>query len=156
MPSLVLAAPATVWTLGTRVSLGDHPHAKAVMGAGWAQPEGDHVWNDGPECHMHIAVAATQRALTLSVTGIPLIHQRCPFQEITLFVNGYRLAFWRLSKADISQLSATIAPEQIVRRGEHGALQISWHIPFSVSPSELGAGSDARELGFCFHTLSLS
>jgi hypothetical protein len=126
------------------------------MRAGWAQPEGSHVWNDGPESHMEVAVAETHRALSIAITGIPLIHQQRPFQEITLFVNGYRLGFWRLRKADVSLLSATIAPEQIWPRAGRGMLHLAWHIPFSVSPSQLGTGSDGRELGFCFHALSLT
>lgn len=136
--------------------LGNHPLGKTVLVSGWAQPEESHIWNNGPESDMQIAVDETDRALRIEVVGIPLIHARRPFQDITLFVNGFRIGFWRLRKAEVSLLSATIAPEQIAPRGGKVGLQISWHIPFSVSPSTLGAGADSRELGFCFHTLSLS
>lgn len=145
----------TPWALGSEVALGADPQAKAAMVSGWAQPEGPHVWNDGPESRMLLAVSETGRPLILSVTGIPLIHQQRPFQEITLFVNGYRLGFWRMRRADVSLLSATIAPEQMRVSAGCSQMQLDWHIPFSVSPSALGAGADGRELGFCFQTLSL-
>lgn len=149
---------APLWPLGTPVSMGDDAHARSAMISGWSQSEGLHVWNDGPEAQMRIVVADPQRSLTLTVTGVPLVHPQQPFQEVTLFVNGYRVAFWRLGRADVTTLTATLAPEQMSPLGlrPRAVLEIDWHIPFSVRPKTLGTGSDNRELGFCFHTMCLS
>jgi hypothetical protein len=123
------------------------------LGQGWAPPEPSHIWNDGPDATLHLLLRGEPRRAKLSIDGMPFIRPGQPRQEITLYVNGFRLGFWRLLEPKIGTLSAMIAPEQMFMRGENCVLDCTFHIPTCARPMDLGEGGDRRELGFCFQTV---
>jgi hypothetical protein len=145
-----------MWEIGATRLFGNFDLSSTGLVSGWSKPEDPHIWNDGPECVLRIVTEPVKPALRISVEGTPFIGGRCTSQDVTLYVNGMRLGFWRLHESKSYVLSATIEPEQIFERNGEAVLTCAWHLPTSVSPLELGLGKDTRELGFCFRSVTLS
>jgi hypothetical protein len=123
--------------------------------SGWAVPEDQHTWNDGIDAVLTASVRTSDSACRLTFEGEPFLPVDVGMQDIFLFVNGFRVGFWRLREARTYALSAIIEPEQFFIRDENSLLKFVWHIPRSVRPADIGLGLDTRELGFCFRTLTL-
>jgi hypothetical protein len=144
------------WEMGATRLFGNFDLARDGLVSGWSNPEDPHIWNDGPESVLQIAIDLVKRPLRLSVEGIPFIGGTCISQDITLYVNGARVGFWRVRESKSYVLSATIEPEQILERNGKAILTCAWHLPGSARPVDLGLGKDTRELGFCFRSITLS
>lgn len=125
--------------------------------SGWAAPEEGHTWNDGLEAVQSLeAVQPPAGAVTLTVEGVPYVFGEARRQDITLYANGYRVGFWRMPERRVATLVARIEPEQwVVRRGL-AYLNLTWHLPDSMRPADLGDGADGRNIGFAFRTLLIA
>jgi hypothetical protein len=123
--------------------------------SGWANPEDQHTWNDGIDAVMTVYTSASGSACRLTFEGEPFLPVDVGIQDVVLFVNGFRVGFWRLREAKTYSLSAIIEPEQFFSRDDYSLLKLAWHIPRSVRPADVGLGLDTRELGFCFRSLTL-
>ena len=143
------------WGLGATRLFGNFDLAGAELVSGWSDPEDPHIWNDGPESVLQIVTEPVRRALRLSIEGTPFLGGTCNSQDVTLFVNGARVGFWRLRELKPYVLSATIEPEQILERNGKAVLTCVWHLPSSTRPVDVGLGKDTREIGFCFRSVTL-
>ena len=124
---------------------------------GWASPEDNQNWNDGPEVGYRLQLTSPPReACVIRVEGAPFIEGQANRQTVTLYVNGLRLGWWSLTDARRVVLEARIEPEQWLIRDGMAIGDVRWHIPQSVSPSELGIGADERQLGFCFMSITVA
>jgi hypothetical protein len=144
------------WEIGVTRLFGNFDLAGAGLLSGWSNPEDPHIWNDGPESVLQIVIEPVKRALRLSVEGTPFIGGTSTSQDVTLYVNGARVGFWRMRESKSYVLSATIEPEQILERNGRAVLTCAWHLPRSARPVDMGLGKDTRELGFCFRSITLS
>jgi hypothetical protein len=142
-----------VLDVGVSRVFGNGDIAGEGMISGWAFPEETHNWNDGVEATFRLAVKATGGAFELVVEGAPLIDKKYPKQEITLYVNGFRVGYWNLYDSRPQTLTASIEPEQIFWRGKLGYVKCVWHMPDSVRLSEVQDSTDTRQLAFCFHSI---
>jgi hypothetical protein len=124
--------------------------------SGWAAPEEGHNWNDGLDATATIEAALPTFPVIVAADGVPYIFGDTDRQEITLYANGYRVGFWRLLERRQATLAARVEPEQWFSRRGLGYLSLTWHIPCSARPSDLGDGADGRVLGFAFRTLCVS
>ena len=115
--------------------------------SGWGEPEDGHVWNDGQEATLLIAVPAPPPRLLLLLGGEPYVSRLRPAQEVTLFGNGLRIGFWRLSQRAGTTLSAPLEPEWWLRRGARAVMRLGLHLPNSARPLDIADGPDGRELG---------
>lgn len=149
-------SPESIMEVGSTRLFGGSNRETSWLISGWAAPEDQHVWNDGPEAILRIVTVPVKRAVQLSFEGVPFIDGACSRQDVTLYVNGLRVGFWRLRDATSSMLSATIEREQIMERDGKAILFCALHMPDSRSPANLGVGKDTRELGFCFRSVALS
>jgi len=127
----------------------------AGMIRGWAAPEDSHSWNDGPEAVLMLATARPDFSCALVVEGAPLIVPARKRQDVTLYVNGLRLGFWRLTEAKNTPLEVLVEPSHWLTRGDAAVLTLAWHLPDSLRLSTIEPADDDRELGFCFRTLAL-
>lgn len=127
----------------------------AGQGSGWAAPEPTHCWNDGAEAVFNLVTLQPDFRCVLVVAGAPLVTKACPRQDVTLFGNGYRLGFWRLTDPRPVQLEAMIEPGQWRTHGKDASLSLAFHLPGSLRLSTVQAQGDDRELGFSFHTLAI-
>jgi hypothetical protein len=125
------------------------------LGHGWSAPEDAHCWNDGPEVKLTLAAARPDFRCVLVVEGTPLVGAARAAQDMTLYVNGWRLGFWRLTDASSVQLETMIDPGHWQIHGLEGLLDIAFHLPGSLRLSTVEPHGDDRELGFCFRTLAL-
>jgi hypothetical protein len=124
--------------------------------SGWSVPEEAHAWNDGPEVVFEMVTDKPDGALRLTVEGEPFLGAHISQQIITLYVNGFRAGHWRLTEARTHSLDVTLEPEQFFTRGDTAVAKCVWHVPGSTRPADLGHGSDTRELGFCFRSITVS
>ena len=125
------------------------------MVSGWSGPEEGHNWNDGVEAACAVAVKPPVTRLMLSVMGEPYVTRARPAQEITLYGNGYRLGFWRLSARAETALLVALEPEWWLERGAKAVMRLMLHMPHSVRPKDINDGQDGRELAFCYRSLCL-
>lgn len=123
--------------------------------AGWAEPEDGHLWNDGVEATLLLAVRAPPPRLLLLLGGEPYVTRVRPAQEVTLFGNGLRIGYWRMTQRAEITLAVPLEPEWWLARGSRALLRLGLHMPHSVRPKDIADGPDGRELGFCFRTLCL-
>lgn len=142
------------WEFGVTRLFGNLQRGSLV--SGWSEPEDEHVWNNGPEAVQHILIPRSYRPLAVSLECLPFIGGSCKLQDITLYVNGIRVKFWRLRTSEIHHLEATIPPHCVAESGETVLLKCSWYLPCSISPQAAGIGGDGRELGLCFRALTIS
>lgn len=123
--------------------------------AGWADPEDGHLWNDGREATLLLAVRAPVSRLLLLLGGEPYVTRARPAQEVTLFGNGLRIGYWRLTQRAETTLAVPLEPEWWLRRGARALMRLSLHLPHSTRPRDVADGPDGRELGFCFRSICL-
>jgi hypothetical protein len=124
---------------------------------GWAAPEDNQNWNDGPEVGYQLRVSPPPReACIIRVEGAPFVNEQVSHQTVTMYVNGLRLGWWSLTDPRRVVLEARIEPEQWLIRDGVAIGEVRWHIPQSISPQETGIGSDERRLGFCFVSITVA
>jgi hypothetical protein len=126
------------------------------LSSGWSVPEAAHVWNDGLESVFDVTMRKARAECIFTFEGEPLLGGDCARQDILFFVNGYRIAFWRLVEAKTHTLTAIVEPEQLFDRGDRVLARCVWHLPLSRRPVDLGLGTDTRELGFCFRSFTIA
>ena len=123
--------------------------------AGWAMPEEGHLWNDGQEAVLLLAMRAPVPRLLLQLGGEPYVTRIRPVQEVTLFGNGLRLGYWRLAQRADTALDVALEPEWWLRRGARAVMRLGLHLPNSTRPADVADGPDGRELALCLRTLCL-
>ena len=123
---------------------------------GWAAPEPAHNWNDGPQASLLLAVPRPAAACQLVLEGVPLSVAGHTRQDVTCYVNGLRLGFWRLTSPHLVQLAVRLETAHFAAAaGNECVLRVDMHVPDSLRLSSLQTEGDHRELGFCFRTLAL-
>jgi len=121
---------------------------------GWASPEQNHNWNDGIETSLGVLLPVVpETACVLDVEARPHLAEGLPMQEATLYLNGFRLGYWRLDRLDGFRLTAVIEPEFWLKRQGGGYAKCTWHLPNSTRPSALTQTQDNRLLGICFQSI---
>jgi hypothetical protein len=123
--------------------------------SGWATPEDEHTWNDGPTADLAIGTKSVQSDYRLDIQGRPFLAPGCESQDVTLFANGLFVGYWQLREAKPYVLSATIDNSVFVKKSGLGVAKLTWLVPKSCRPSELRLGDDHREIGFCFQSITL-
>jgi len=144
------------YEIGMSRFFGQTDIGRAGLLHGWSDPEEAHVWNDGPEAALRLITRKPRTPYRLTFEGEPFLSKGCPRQDMTLFVNGLRLGFWRLTEPRPHTLSVVIEPQQMFDRNGMTTLNLVWYLPTSVRPADVGLGSDYRELGVCFRMLTIT
>src|SRR5450756_229677 len=67
------------------------------LSGGWAFPEEGHTWNEGYDAALAISMPVPPLGCTLRIEGEPYVSRQQPVQDITIYANGHRGGFWRLS-----------------------------------------------------------
>ena len=129
--------------------------ADAGMVSGWATSEPGHAWNDGVDATLLVATRHRPGPCDLVIEAEPYITRQNPVQDITIFANGARVGFWRVSQRQVVRMTAWIDPQGWRETHDRAALRLVFHMPQSVSPSELGECNDLRQLGFSFRSIVL-
>jgi hypothetical protein len=140
---------------GVTRAFGPEDIGEAGLLSGWAAAEAGHAWNDGADATLLIATRPKPGAFELEIEAEPYITRQNPTQELTLFANGARAGFWRISNRDVTRMTAWIDPMWWREHHERAVLRLVLHMPQSVSPRDLGDGEDLRQLGFSFRRIGL-
>lgn len=135
-----------------RIDIGSHGLVR-----GWATPEDSHVWNDGNVSEILIKSTPGAPVRSLLIEGQPYIRPQQPTQDLQIFGNGLMLDFRRFSHSSSQVAVAVSVPGEVnLAFNDAGLLRLVMVMPNAVSPSDIGAGDDSRQLAFCFQTLLLS
>ncbi len=154
-PGLVLTDSTLALQISVIRSFGLQDISTAGLVGGWAAPEEAHTWNDGPETVLALTALRPDFRCVLVVEGAPLVGPANPRQDITLYANGLRVGFWRLTSPRQAKLEALIEPGHWRAQGMEGFITLAFHLPNSLRLSTVQPDGDDRELGFCFRTLAI-
>jgi len=124
--------------------------------AGWSLPEEAHAWNDGLLTTLNLSLEKPSAPCTLVFEGQPFVNASCSSQDLTLYVNGFFIGFWRLTEPRDYRLTASLHPEHFLERDGHAVASFCWMLPQSTRPADIGLAADDRQLGFCFRTFLLA
>jgi hypothetical protein len=123
--------------------------------SGWATPEDEHIWNDGPTADLAIGTKSARSDYRLEIQGRPFLAPGCDSQDVTLFANGLFVGYWQLREAKPYVLAAKIENGMFHKKAGLDVLKLTWLVPKSCRPSELRLGDDHREIGLCFQNITL-
>jgi hypothetical protein len=124
--------------------------------AGWSAPEVGHTWNDGREAIFECGVKGLTGGCVVEFSGTPFLHGGVDHQEIYLYINGFRMGYWRLTESKDYALTVKLEAEQLFRRGEFSTMKCVWFFPGAVKPVDMGINADSRALAFCFRSITIS
>ena len=141
--------------LGTARRFGAEDIGETGMCGGWAGTERGHAWNDGVDATLVVATRHHPGPVELTVEVEPYVTRQNPVQELTLYANGARAGYWRLSQRDVTPLTAWIDPGWWRDLNDRAVLRLVFHMPQSISPAELGECNDLRQLGLSFRSIVL-
>lgn len=145
------------YELGVTRSFGQIDIGARGLLRGWATPEESHVWNDGNVSEILVKSSPGAPVRSLVIEGQPYIRPQQPVQDLQIFGNGLFLDFRRFSHSSSQVAIAVAVPSEVdLAFSESGLLRLAMVMPNAVSPSDIGAGDDSRQLAFCFQTLLLS
>ncbi len=140
------------YELGTEIKFGMTGNADSFMGIGWSACQPAYCWSNGKQADLTLPIDKVTTDLQLQVRFKPYVNEtKLPQQRIGVFVNGTQLTEWLVSRYAIQDASVRIPAE--LAQGEN--LQIQFHFPDAVSPSDLGVGADTRILGISARTLRI-
>jgi len=127
----------------------------AGLVSGWSTPEEAQTWNNGHEAILECSVPYLSEGCRVEVAGMPFFCEGTSHQDVYLYINGFRIGFWRLDRYVQHTLTAMVEPEQIFLRGDHSVLKCVWFFPDAVRPADRGLGADQRQLAFCFNSFTV-
>lgn len=150
------AHPGHSLQLGIVSYFGDKGPINDDLLSGWSAPEPEHNWNDGCETVLQTLVKDPGGPCIIEIQGEPFINDKCPRQDVILHLNGFRIGYWRLTKAMPCTLTARFEKEQLFQRDGEMLVKLAWSFPDSVSPIARDLSNDTRELAFCFRSVLIS
>lgn len=121
-------------------------NSAAFATTGWSAPEAHGCWTSGPAAVLRIPDLDPDLSYRCEVTLGPFVCGNAVLrQELLVSVSGYQLfhdwiATGRTIEFDIPVEFVQLAP----------ALEIKFEIPTAISPKDLLASADCRQLGFGF------
>ena len=127
----------------------------AGLVSGWSTPEEAQTWNNGHEAVLECKLPYLNEGCRVEVAGMPFFCEGTSHQDVYLYINGFRIGFWRLDSSGKHTLSAKVEAEQIFHRQDHSVLKCAWFFPGAVRPADRGLGADIRQLAFCFNSFTV-
>jgi len=147
----------SIFEVGLTRTFGLGDLSNHILLSGWAAPEDNHVWNDGIDASFSICLKSMPlKPLLMKLEGLPFVARDLTHQDITLYFNGFRVAFWRLYQMDKTFLEAEIEPEFWLARNGGAFAKCVWHLPGSMRPSDVTGADDKRQIGFCFQAMTIA
>jgi hypothetical protein len=152
--AIVDAACLKIYPLNKTLRFGDGGNGWLYAAEGWMVPSSSNVWSLGiPGGTIQLSLAQNLDApYEINVTGMALLNQKHPRQDIRVEVNGVDIATWTYDlAAPIGERSAMI-PAQMA---SSGSLRIDFKAINPVSPAQMGMNTDPRIFGFGLESLTV-
>ena len=120
--------------------------------SGWAEPETDIIWTDGPNARLELPISEPDSDLVLCLRCEPYLYApRLETQEIHLYSNFFRVGFLELAEVGSHNLEVHLSKDVI--RGPK--LTLDFYLPKACAPAQVGSGSDVRRLGIAVSQLNI-
>lgn len=141
--------PAT-YRFGSLIRFGREGNYEKYQGYGWSQPENGLTWTNGKSASLIIPVKQPTGDLVLNMSLSPFVASNHKEQRLIIFVNGSRLAQWKLTNT--GQYKITVPKKYIT----NSSLEINFELPDATSPSKLKMSADPRLLGIGMQSITIS
>lgn len=128
------------------VMFSDEGNARIYQISGWNTAEQEFTWTQGRSALLAFELPSNDRDAELVLDVIPYLAGNLSQQRLEIYLGGEFLNSWELS----SPTSVTcLVPKRLIGR----EIQIELRCLDAVSPTELGAGVDTRQLGVAVRSL---
>jgi len=149
---------------GADIKFGKKGDYRIYEKTGWDLPGRGFTWTNGTSASLVIPIRKTEMDVELRAIFSPFIAPgKLDRQRVNVFVNGNRVAAWeakrtgiiqnKFKRKDASQTKTVIIPKKMLADDK---MVLTFELPDAASPTELGVGNDARTLGICMFSLTLT
>jgi hypothetical protein len=152
--AIVDPACLKIYPLNKTLRFGEGGNGWRYATEGWMAAGSSNVWSLGiPGGTIQLSLAQNLDVpYEINVTGMALLNQKHPEQEVRVEVNGIDIAAWTYHlAAPIGERSAII-PAQMA---SSGSLRIDFKAINPVSPAQMGMNTDPRIFGFGLESLTV-
>jgi hypothetical protein len=152
--AIVDAACLKIYPLNKTLRFEEGGSGRFYTAGGWMAAWPSNVWSQGiPGGTIQLSLAQNiDGPYEINVTGMALLNQKHPKQDVVVEVNGIDIATWTYDLvAPIGERSAII-PAQIA---SSGSLRIDFKAINPVSPAQMGMNTDPRIFGFGLEALTV-
>lgn len=126
--------------------------ASSYLVSGWSVvEEGLGVWAQGDESVLFVDFGSTQADLELKVTVKPLSHPELE-QTMEVYIDQEKIFTANIAEGDFSEYTIPISARYL----KEGVSVLKFKYGYSFMPTELGMGSDSRELAVMFRHLFIA
>lgn len=128
--------------LGERVYLfGSNEDGHQALMSGWCAPETGFVWSNAKLASVRLPVTSARNIFRLSLWAY--VCRKVPQQDVLIFVDGrlvQMIEIDRLMEVEFQSIGDLHLPDQFW-------CDISFYIPYAISPQEAEGSNDPRRLG---------
>ena len=137
----------------TEILFGEGGNAQRYLLGGWDRYDTCAQWTDGKNAALAIQLQSTDLDHSLTINAMPWLGWGAIAQQrVIVTANGHHVGEWVFDQQETQEKSMVI-PHAVL----DGDIQtISFELPDSKSPKDLGINVDPRELGIMVHSLVLS
>ena len=141
------SAPNYTWN--SELIFGSGGNAVKYQQEGWSKPDRGITWTNGSRATIILNVLPLPDSpvdLNINASAF-LVDKVLDAQIVRVFINGNYSGAWDITESGFHQHTITIAPDLFV---ESGIQVITFEIPTSAIPADLGVNEDKRTLGLAF------
>jgi hypothetical protein len=109
---------------------------------GWAVPEEQSTWTEGPEAVLRFDLPASESKRTLRVRAAGFCTARIQRQRVEIFLDDHPIGTWEVGEN--SDYAASLPASRLAQAERH---RIRLVLPDAASPESEGLSTDSRQLG---------
>ena len=143
-------SPSRLIKIGERIDLSRFgKYATVFLNSGWSVPENWGTWSDKKTALITLPLPAKSPNI-LQIQAQAFITDKHPTQEIEIWINGKFQKRDLLTKRLANIINVEIPKEMMIL----DAIKIEFKFPDTISPKDVGAGSDTRALALGIESLT--
>jgi hypothetical protein len=132
------------------IKFGLHRPGNVLLGSGWHEPEDGLVWSADYRCTVGFTPPPSRQPMLLEAELVPFVDPRLlSVQRVNVLLNGENLVQWQATRYGFFR--AWVPAHLLSGR----PVELTFELPDSKSPIELGISGDSRQLGIALSSLRL-
>ncbi len=153
-----LNVPARQYATANRLSaqttlrFGENSPDLNHLGSGWHPAEAEGSWSNWPDAWVYLAIESPRDTVTIRIKAEGFSVPGLPAKDVTLKVNGIRVANWVLDAAS-PRLSASVTVPR--EPADDSLMELHFHVDSPTSPRHRRVGDDWRSLGLRLDSLEI-
>jgi hypothetical protein len=138
------------YTWGRRLDFGSDGDAVRHKHTGWAIPETQFTWTDGPEAILRFDLPSSSVKRVLRVRAAGFCTARIQRQRVNVILDDHPVSTWEIG--DVDEHTADLPANILSAVSRH---RIRFVLPDATSPSAEALSGDVRQLGIRVFTVSI-